>query len=421
MTFQRRDFIKLSATTGATAFLTGCATGSTAQNPVEDPFSDLKSMTGDVKPITIEERLGRIEKARELMGEHGMDAIYLEGGSSMFYYLGFRWGNSERMMAAVIPREGEVAYVCPHFEEERLRELIVIGDEVRVWEEHESPYKLVADIFKDRGISSGTIGIEERVRFFLYEGIRKEATAINYVLATPVTAGCRMIKSANEIALMQVANDITIEAYKKTLSLMYEGMSQGEFASNCSTAMRKLGASGGIFCQFGKYTALPHGSIEPQILKEGDIVLMDGGCKIEGYSSDITRTTVLGKPTARQTEVWDVEKEAQAMAFEAAKVGTPCEEVDKAARDYLTSKGFGPDYKFLLHRTGHGIGLDGHEWINFVKGNKTPLAPGMCFSNEPMIAIKDEMGIRLEDCLYMTEEGPKYFTKPSISIDQPFG
>lgn len=386
----------------------------------DDNFSNLKPMTDGINQINVDDRLKRLEKARELMKNNNIDAVYIESGSSLKYFAGISWWPSERMMAMIIPANGDVSYVCPAFEEERLRELITIGDEVRVWEEHESPYQVVSGIFKDNNISSGTIGMEERVRFFLYDGIRKGSPNNKYISSDPVTAGCRIIKSPKEIALMQHANDITIEAYKKTLGLMYEGMPQKEFRDNCSKAMQALGAGGGCSVQYGIYSALPHGSIEPQKLKEGDIVLMDGGCGVDGYRSDITRTTVFGKPSQRQTDVWNVEKEAQQIAFEAAQVGVLCEDVDKAARDFLTSKGFGPGYKYLLHRTGHGIGLDGHEWTNFVKGNKTPLQPGMCFSDEPMIAIKGEFGIRLEDCLYITENGPKFFTEPSIAIDQPF-
>jgi Xaa-Pro dipeptidase len=260
------------------------------------------------------------------------------------------------------------------------------------------------------------------VRFFLYDGIRNEAPAVKYVSATPITAGCRMFKSPAELALMQIANDITIAAYKATRDSMTAGMTQGEFAGNCAAAFRALGTSGGIFVSFGKYTAFPHGSSTPQRLQEGDVVLMDGGCGIEGYQSDITRSFVFGKPTDRQRQIWDLEKKAQDAAFAAAKVGAPCEAVDAAARKVITDAGFGPDYKVpgLPHRTGHGIGLDGHEWTNFVRGNKTPIQPGMCFSDEPTVVIYGEFGIRLEDCLYITPDGPKFFTKQSESIDEPF-
>lgn len=419
---KRRDFLKNAAGSAgvlALAGTTACTT--TVDSKQDDPYGDLFSMTDNIKPITNDERRERINKAQRLMAENKIEAIYLEAGSSLFYFTGIRWGNSERMMAAVIPQKGDISYICPAFEEDRLRELIRFGNDVKVWEEHESPFKLVANIFAENGIRSGNIGMEERVRFFLYDGIRKEAPRLTFVSANPITQGCRVFKTPSEIALMQTAMDITLASYVKTFSMLEEGMTQGEVRNICSQAHSKLGASGGASVQFGKYTALPHGSIEPQRLKEGDIVMIDGGCGVDGYRSDITRTTVFGKPTQRQIDVWEVEKEAQLVAFRAAQLGEPCENVDKAARDYLTSKGFGPDYKYLLHRTGHGIGLDGHEWVNFVKGNKMPLQVGMCFSNEPMIAIKGEFGIRLEDCLYMTEDGPKFFTKTSIAIDQPFG
>ena len=394
-----------------------------AQTTQPEPIRRLRRMTDNVVPITLEERKGRIEKAQKLMRDQRIDAIYIEPGSSMFYYTGMRWGTSERMFALVIPARGEIAWVCPKFEEERARELIKMGTDIRTWEEDESPYQRVAEIFKDRGIRTGTIGMEERVRFFLYDGIRLAAPpAMKFVNATPVTAGCRMFKSPAELALMQIANDLTIVAYKATSDSMTEGMTQGEFAGNCAAAFRALGTSGGIFVSFGKYTAFPHGSSTPQRLREGDIVLMDGGCSIDGYQSDITRTFVFGKATDRQRQIWDLERKAQDAGFAAAKVGAPCEAVDIAARKVIVDAGFGPDYKVpgLPHRTGHGIGLDGHEWTNFVRGNKTPIQPGMCFSDEPTVVIYGEFGIRLEDCLYITPDGPKFFTKQSASIDEPF-
>jgi len=388
-----------------------------------EPIRRLRKMTDDVGPISFEERKSRIEKARRLMTQNRIDAIYIEPGPSMFYFTGMRWSTSERMFAMVIPARGEIGWVCPKFEEERARELIKMGNDIRTWEEDQSPYNRVADIFRDRGIRTGTIGIEERVRFFLFDGIRKSAPALQFVSATPVTAGCRMFKSAAELALMQRANDITIAAYKVTHDTMRPGMTQDQFAGNCAAAFRALGVSGGIFVSFGKYTAFPHGSSTPQNLAEGDVVLMDGGCSVEGYQSDITRTFVFGKPTQRQRDIWDLERKAQDAGFAAARVGAPCEAVDAAARKVITDAGFGPGYKVpgLPHRTGHGIGLDGHEWTNFVRGNKTPIQPGMCFSDEPTLVIYGEFGIRLEDCLYITEDGPRFFTKQSPSIDEPFG
>ena len=385
-------------------------------------FRDLKPMTDGVSPITVEERRQRIEKARKLMVAGGLDAVYLEAGSSLFYFTGVRWWPSERMLAAVIPAKGEIAYVCPAFEEARLRELLVGGDDVRTWQEHESPYALVAGILADRGIAGGRIGIEETVRFFLFDGIGKEAPQAKLVGADAVTVGCRALKSPAEIALMQRAMDITVEAYKVCISLLAEGISQEEFAANAAAAHKALGVQGGIGVQFGQGTAFPHGSREATCLKAGDVVLMDGGCTVEGYHSDISRTIVFGEPTRRQRDVWALEKRAQAAAFAAAQVGAACEDVDAAARKVITDAGFGPDYQVpgLPHRTGHGIGLDVHEWHHLVRGNRTPLAPGMCFTNEPMIAIYGEFGVRLEDCMYLTEDGPRFFTQPSPSIERPF-
>ena len=429
MCTDRRDFLRLSAgVAGAT--LLGRSFAYADSEIIEPPpqaalpesIRRLQRMTQNVVPITLDERKARIEKAQKLMREQKISAIYVEPGSSMFYYTGMRWGTSERMFAAIIPARGELAWICPKFEEERARELINMGTDIRTWEEDESPYKRVAEVFRDRGIRTGTIGIEERVRFFLYDGIRQAAPALKFVDATPITAGCRMYKSLAELALMQIANDITIVAYKATRDSMKEGMTQGEFAANCAAAFGALGTSGGIFVSFGKYTAFPHGSSTPQRLKEGDVVLMDGGCSVEGYQSDITRTFVFGKATDRQRQIWDLERKAQDAGFAAIKVGAPCEVVDVAARKVIVDAGFGPDYKVpgLPHRTGHGIGLDGHEWTNFVRGNKTPMQPGMCFSDEPTVVIYGEFGMRLEDCLYITEDGGKFFTKQSASIDEPF-
>jgi Xaa-Pro dipeptidase len=425
MCTDRRDFLRLSAGIAGLTFFGGELVSAAAAEQRETPSAvrKLTKMTDDVAPISDDERKARIAKAQSLMAQNKIGAIYLEPGSSMFYFTGMRWSTSERMFALVIPAKGELAWICPKFEEARARELIRFGTDVRTWEEDESPYKRVAEVFRDRGLRTGKVGMEERVRFFLFDGIRKEAPALEYVSADPISAGCRMFKSPAEISLMQKANDLTIVAYKATWESMRDGMTQGEFSGICADAFRALGTSGGVFCSFGKYTAFPHGSSTPQRLKEGDVVLMDGGCSVEGYQSDITRTFVFGKPTQRQRDIWELERKSQDAGFAAAKVGAPCEAVDAAARKVITDAGFGPDYKVpgLPHRTGHGIGLDGHEWTNFVRGNKRPLQPGMCFSDEPTIVIYEEFGIRLEDCLYITPNGPKFFTEQSKSIDEPFG
>ena len=389
---------------------------------LQEKLAGLKPMTEDIALITVEERRGRVEKARALMVENDIAAVYLEAGPSLFYFTGVKWERSERVMAAIMPAQGEIAYVCPAFEEARLRELIALGGEVRAWEEDESPYDVAVGIFRDRGITGGKIGIEESVRFFLFDGIRKQAPHLEFVSADPVMVPCRAIKSRAEIALMQRAMDITVEAYKVCLSLLGEGMLPDEFLDNSIAAHKALGVEGKISCQFGESTAYPHGSSETTQLKKGDVVLMDGSCTVEGYHSDISRTIVFGEPTQRQRYIWNLEKEAQAAAFAAAQVGVPCEAVDAAARQVITDAGFGPDYRVpgLPHRTGHGIGLDIHEQYHLVRGNKVPIAPGMCFSDEPMIAIYGEFGVRLEDCVYITEDGPRFFTQPSPSIEQPF-
>jgi Xaa-Pro aminopeptidase len=441
MSIDRRAFLRRSAAAGIAVGAGGCtANAPAAQGGTERPGGQsggdagavevpasiraLRPMTGGIVPITDDERKARIDKARKLMAENRSDAIYLEGGSSLFYFTGVRWGLSERPFVAVIPARGELAWVCPGFEEARARELVKSPNaDVRTWEEDESPYQLVAQILKDRGASSGRVGVEERLRFFIFNGVKKEAPAIDYVSADPISAGCRMVKSPAEIALMQRANDMTIAAYKAGLATLRDGMTQGDLRNNILAAYRAIGATGGVVAvSFGEYTAFPHGSITPQKLREGDVVQIDDGCSVDGYQSDITRTVVFGKATKRQIDVWNLEKRAQAAAFDAAKPGVPCEAVDAAARKVITDAGFGPGYKVpgLPHRTGHGIGLDGHEWTNFVRGNKTLLQPGMCFSDEPMIAIYGEFGIRLEDCLYITETGAKFFTPPSPAIDQPF-
>lgn len=445
MTHERRQFLRWTLTAGpaagAAALLAGCGTAPGGSAPAAGAGASpagagagaaggdlpasiraLKPMLDGIQKITPEERKGRIEKAQRLMQEQKIGALFLESGSSLFYFTGVRWGLSERLFGAVIPAKGDLAFITPKFEEGRARELTPAGAEVRTWEEDESPTALAAGILKDRGVTAGRVAVEERVRFFVFDGLRKAAPRVDFVDGTPITAGCRMYKSAAEIALMQRANDITIEAYRAAFATLAPGLTQAQFQQTLAAAFKALGVTGGGMALFGQSSAFPHGSIKPADLKDGDVVLVDGGCSVEGYASDITRTTVLGKPSAKQTEVWDLEKKAQLAALEAAKIGATCEAVDAAARKVIVDAGYGPGYGLpgLPHRTGHGIGLDGHEWTNFVKGNTTPLAPGMCFSDEPTVVITGEFGIRLEDCLYMTENGPKLFTQLSPSVDKPF-
>lgn len=425
MEINRRTFLN-TTTIAAGGTLAACSTPAPAPSQdlsVPEPLRNLKPMTGDVVPIGDDERRARIEKARELMAANKIDAVFIEPSTTLFYFTGIRWSGGERMFGFVLPAKGDPAYVVAGFEQDRARELITFGDDIRRWEEDEDPGRVVSGILADRGIRAGTIGMEERTRFFLYDMIRKAAPAHTYVIADPVTAGCRMIKSATELALMQKANDITYEAFRASIASLKEGMTPAEFTAISRQAHDLLGASGSISASFGLATSFPHGSVQPQRLAEGDVVLMDGGCGVDGYRSDITRTIVFGTPTDRHREIWDLERRAQDAAFGAAKPGVPCEDVDAAARKVITDFGFGPDYKVpgLPHRTGHGIGLDGHEWTYLVRGNKTPLAPGMCFTDEPMVVVPGEFGVRLEDAFYMTEDGATFFTKPAESIEQPIG
>jgi Xaa-Pro dipeptidase len=426
MSIKRRDFIGLSAMAAATTVVAGLSSCSNGQAKEKQSSADeLKSMTGDVVPITVKEREARIEKARALLSENKIEALILDCGTSLQYFTGISWWPSERTMVAIIPAKGDVRYVCPGFEESRLRELIKIGKDVYAWQEDESPYKQIATALKDAGIQSGAIGIEERLRFFILDGVRKQASHLNYVSGDPVTMPCRMIKSAAELSLMQKAADITSAAIKFGITQLHEGMTQGELSSIIDDAQRKLGGEPDFsLALFGESSSFPHGSTKPQTLKKGEIVLMDCGCTVENYCSDITRTIVFGaEPTKRQQEIWNLEQQAQAAGFSAAKLGVACEEVDAAARKVIIDAGFGPGYKLpgLPHRTGHGIGMDGHEWGNMVKGNKQILQTGMSFSIEPTISIPGEFGVRLEDCAYMTEQGPKWFSKTSKSITEPFG
>ena len=385
-------------------------------------FSDLTSMVDDIRPIDDQERAQRRHQAQRLMASAGLDAIYLEAGPSLRYYTGVRWGLSERLLGAVLPARGELAYVCPGFEGERLAEQLGAEARILVWQEHESPYRLMAELLAECTPSGGAVGVEEQVRFFVFDGIRRQAPGLNFASADAVTIACRAYKSPAEIALMQRANDITAAAYRASIAHLRAGMSQSEFRDISVAAHRALGAEGAIWPVFGPSTAYPHGSINETRLREGDMIVMDGSCTVDGYWSDISRSFVFGQPTQRMRDIWEIEQQAQHAAFEACQLGAPMEQVDAAARRVITAAGLGPDYAVpgLPHRTGHGIGLEVHEWHNVVRGNKVPLAPGLCFSDEPMICVYGEFGIRLEDCIYMAQDGAHFFTQPSPSIEQPF-
>jgi Xaa-Pro dipeptidase len=404
----RRTFL----VTAASAGMAQAQRGQQPPAPLEsfpEPIRRLKPMIEGIQPIADDERRARFEKARRLMRAKGLSAVVLEGGTTLYYYTGTR--NIGGLW--ILRSSGDPVWVLPEAQAPKFK-----GD-VRPYSEAEGPYKKAAQAMR-----AGRIGIEERARFAVFDGLRQQMGSTGeFVSANPVTVGCRVIKSKAELALLQRANDITIAAYKAVFACFREGMTQRDVSSMIAAAYRQLGVQGNAMAIFGKYTAFPHGSVQPQQLREGDVVLVDDGCSVEGYQSDITRTIVFGKPTPRQKQIWDLERKAQDAALAAARVGATCESVDAAARKVITDGGFGPGYKVpgLPHRTGHGIGLDGHEWTNFVKGNRTKIQPGMCFSDEPTIAIYGEFGVRLEDCLYIAEDGPKMFTKQSPAIDQPFG
>ena len=424
MAIKRREFINLTtkATIATGMFATLAACKNNEQPSEEAPKeTELKNMVNDIAPISTEERQQRVAKAQKLMNEQGIEALIIDSGTTLDYFTGIHWWPSERTMVAIIPSNGDVFYICPGFEEDRLRENVTIGNDILVWQEDESPFKLIVSSLNNKGITSGNIALENYVRFFVMDGIRKEGPDFNYVTDT-ITKVCRLIKSPNEIALMQRAFDITAEAIKTGISQLKEGMSQGELSAIISKAHSDMGVSGGGLVLFGVSSSFPHGSKVPQTLKNGDVVLMDCGCNVHGYSSDITRTIIFGEPNDKQLKIWNLEKKSQDAGFAAAQIGATCGSVDAASRKVITDAGFGPDYKLpgLPHRTGHGIGMDGHEWGYIVKGNDQKLEPGMCFSIEPTIALPGEFGIRLEDCVYMTENGPKWFVQPSPSISQPF-
>jgi len=394
---------------------------------IEQALASLSDMTAGAVPIGKPEHLERIARAQASMRDQGIAAIYVGAGTNLTYFTGTKWHPSERMVGAIIPANGAVEYIAPAFEEGSIQGFMVVEGAINTWHEHASPYRLFVDTLLRMGLQAARIGIDESAPFFVYDGIAPLAAAAGFTLenARAVTAYCRSRKSAAEIALMQRAKDMTLAVHVAAASILREGITTKEVEAFIDQAHRKVGASGSYFVivLFGEATAYPHGVSYVQTLKPGDTVLIDTGCKLHNYISDITRTYVYGPVSVRQRAVWNSEKAAQAAAFAAAQLGVPCAQVDAAARRSLEADGFGPGYKLpgLPHRTGHGIGLDIHEWPYLVGGDATPLDVGMCFSNEPMICVPGEFGIRLEDHFYMTANGPKWFTEPSHSIDDPFG
>ena len=427
MNFSRRHFIGLAAGAAAsTVAVAGKTQPQEACANLPPSIASLKSRKSEAVPISADEMLARTERARQLMNANRLQAIVITSGSSLPYFSAAHWWQSERLFAMVLPAKGKAFFVCPAFEEDRAREQLAkgpfgAGADVRTWQEDEDPYLRVAQGCNDLGIVTGRLGMEEKTPFVFSNGIAMALPALQIASATPVTAGCRMVKSEHEIALMRLAAQVTLAAYDAAYRALHDGMTQQQFADLVKAAHEQLGFTGGADVQVGEYSALPHGSVQTQQVREGTILLMDGGCSVEGYASDISRTFVLGKANDKMKRVFDIVHRAQSAALATARPGLPCEAVDAAARKVIVDAGYGPGFKYFTHRVGHGMGMDGHEWPYLVHGDKTLLQPNMVFSDEPGIYIRGEFGVRLEDDMHITANGAELFTPQSPSLEDPFG
>ena len=409
----------------------GCA-------PLPRAFDSLKPLGDRVKPIRVDEFQARIAHAQQLMSNHGVnvakqpaqivvqkgariDALYITPGTTLRYFTGIRWGVSERIVALLIARNGEPLIVCPAFEEGRLREQLRGPIEVRVWQEDESPYALAGNWLAERGTRTGTIGVEETTHFVFFDGLRHFAPTFEYVSADPITHMCRARKSEHELELMRLACQATFDVYKATFASLREGMKQSEIGDLVARGYERMGLVGDAFSLFGPAAAFPHGTHEDRALREGDGVLIDDGCTVEGYQSDVTRTGVYGKPSEKLQRAFEIVRKAQDAALAAAVAGHECGSVDDAARKVIVDAGFGPDYKYFAHRLGHGIGMDGHEWPYLVRGNRTTLEPGMTLSNEPGIYVPGDYGLRCEDDMVIAESGAAHLLTPGFqpSLENP--
>jgi len=421
----RRKFLGVSAAVAGAAGLPDPLVVA-EENSLPASIAKLKSRKGEAVPITLEERRERQEKARRLMTDNGLDAIVLMEGTSLRYFTGIRWWGGERLFALVLPVKGKPLYVCPAFEEGRAREQISNSPDgtpadIRVWQEDESPYQRLAQGLKELGIGTGKVGIEETIKFVFAYGITKATPPTTLVSATPVTAGCRMIKSSHEIELMKLVSQVTLTVYEAVYHALREGMTQNDVDNLIDKAYERVGFAGEASVMVGDSSALPHGSRTPQVIREGSIIMIDDGCTVEGYQSDITRTFVLGKASEKMKRVFDIVHRAQSAALAAAKPGAECGSVDAAARKVIADAGYGPDYTYFTHRLGHGLGMDGHEWPYLVRGNPTKLQANITTSNEPGIYIRGEFGVRLEDDMHVTENGAELFTPQTVSLEDPFG
>ncbi len=422
MTISRRTLLKTGALAPMAPGLAALAPSLAAQEaresrPLPPAFDKLKPIRDRVRPISVEGFQERIALAQRLMSgaKPPFSALYVTPGSSLYYYTGVRWGLSERLLALLVPRRGDPLMICPAFEEGRLHELLRWPIEVRAWQEDESPYALAANWLAERGLRAGRIGIEETTRFVFFDGLHKAAPAFQFATANPITVGCRARKSAHELELMRLACAATCDVFKAVFASLREGMTQHEVAGLVSQGFQRMGLSGGALVLFGPWAALPHGTTQPQKLVPGEVVLIDGGTSVEGYASDVTRSSVLGKPPEKLQRAFETVRAAQDAALAAAVRGHTCGSVDDAARKVITGAGYGTGYQLFTHRVGHGIGLDGHEYPYLVRGNKTILEPGMTFSNEPGIYARGDYGLRLEDDMVIEENGPARLLTPGFS------
>lgn len=419
----RRRFLEQAGLAALSAGLVTGRTGAGQAVPAgtETP-SPVEKRLKAVVPLTAADYEARLEKARRLIAEHGLDGLFVGGGTNLLYFTNVGWWLSERTFGAVLNKKGAPIWVCPAFEKARADELVPAGQEIRTWEENESPYRLIGGIMKDLGAGAGRLGLAPDLRSFEVYGLKKDAPSLELANGAVVTEGCRGVKTAKEIAYMDLANDIAKTAYKDAFGKIRRGMTQQDLAHTIEASFEKLGVPGGAGPQFGANTAFPHGSRNPRISGVNDVIMVDGGCAVEGFDADVTRTIVVGTPTEKQRRVWDIVKQAQLAALGAVRPGVECQAVDRAARKVIEDAGFGPGYKFFAHRLGHGIGMDGHEYPYLVQGNTLKLEPGMTFSNEPGIYIYGEFGVRIEDCMVVTADGGRFLGGlESTAIDKPFG
>jgi len=436
MPFSRRGFLSTGLMTTAGAVLISKPFYASAEPAPSRSFlaiERLPNLSAQARPFTNEERLARIEKAKRLMAANRIDAILITSGTSGLYFADMRLGGSgERLWALVIPAKGKPFVVTPAFEEGRAREKLDSGPfgkdaEVLTWQEDENPFVLVGKGLRDRGMATGTLGIDENTKFVFADSIRAANPHLTLKSATAVTAGCRMIKEAHELECMRLASKATLLVYRAVAQSVRAGMTNADVENLVQLGYKQVGFPGEASLNIDEFTALPHGSAKPQTLREGSILMLDDGCTVEGYQSDITRTFVLGKPTDKMKKVFDIVKAAQTAALRTAKPGIVAGEVDAAARKVIEDAGYGPGFTYFTHRLGHGIGMDGHEWPYFVKNDMFgwDLAPklkaAMTLSNEPGVYIKGEFGVRLEDELLVTENGAELLTPQSPSIEDPFG